>query len=548
MEDVTTEKIIGLITSLVNDYYTVLQTYENQIFSIDNEVFKLSVGNNISRRIRDRIIGDGENGEISATDDSMFRLSDIVNELLDNFGPMFITSNSYAKNILGTGFFTHGSTSPNVLLELKKSNQSVILKTMPLSWYHHYIFFDSDEQADDYVQTYIEAPLCGIFLKEAWIVLFAKQILSKYTPGFDCMRGCWITKGFPAKKSHLPEIKKSYYVYKKYHPMNKKWFDILIPTDQSGTQSKSTSRSSANDISSQLFKSYYLSVEMTKNESTIRENIILVTEINRNINLLAQKSTRLMDKNLVQKLINIEKILSKGSAEQKIISKIVRRQQMLRIYEWEKRRLEDLVTSKKFSLGFVFEYLYTKIIAAFVGRIIFTDDHFDNLMFKTVDYVRHYRIKSNHFVHDFYMTNDKMTQFIDLERYVFNFSSTDTFCNSVLKKLIPSLPKTKSAQLNQNRTNYLHNEFIFDKGLCSLMDPRDFPPECFVSTDEYEIMINILTDKNISDMHSFCQIMHANLPLKYLRAEMSDDNNKIKHYEIDLDNDSLRIITKDHVK
>jgi len=70
--------------------------------------------------------------------------------------------------------------------------------------------------------------------------------------------------------------------------------------------------------------------------------------------------------------------------------------------------LDDLENGPpSFDLSIIFEYLYTKIVAAFIGRIIFTDDHFGNVAYRTVDYTRLYKIKCNGCNYFFYMPPGK---------------------------------------------------------------------------------------------------------------------------------------------
>jgi len=203
--------------------------------------------------------------------------------------------------------------------------------------------------------------------------------------------------------------------------------------------------------------------------------------------------------------------------------------------------LEDIVGKpKEINLSIIFEYLYTKIVAAYIGRIIFTDDHFGNVAFITVDYVREYEIKCNGLNYHFYMPPGKMVQFIDLERYVFNFSQYDIYTNTAFKSIPDSDYQTATPQFNRVKSSYLKNNYIFDKSLSALLD-KSFNENNFEDESEYVIMLKILTSKFVHDIKTFCQIMFTNLPAKY-QIKPTDTNTKIITYNLDLDDNSIRII------
>ncbi len=53
-------------------------------------------------------------------------------------------------------------------------------------------------------------------------------------------------------------------------------------------------------------------------------------------------------------------------------------------------------------------------------------------------------------------------------------------------------------------------------------------------------MINILSDNFVHDIRTFCQIMEYNLPKTYLISPL--ENIKIKHYNINFDDNNIREI------
>jgi hypothetical protein len=203
------------------------------------------------------------------------------------------------------------------------------------------------------------------------------------------------------------------------------------------------------------------------------------------------------------------------------------------------KTLDDILDEPgMFDLSIIFEYLYTKVVSAFIGRIIFTDDHFGNVAYITVDYVRSYNIKCNGCNYVFFMPAGKMVQFIDLERYIFNFSQYDIYTNTALKSIPKEEYQLKNKHLDKIRNSYNDNNYIFDKTLSALLR-EPFGEKNFADATEYKIMLQILTSPFVHDIKTFCQIMESNLPNKYLVAPTK---NTIVEYFLDLDNESLRII------
>ncbi len=117
----------------------------------------------------------------------------------------------------------------------------------------------------------------------------------------------------------------------------------------------------------------------------------------------------------------------------------------------------------KLNLSMIFEYLYTKVVAAYVGKIIFTDDHFGNIAYINVDYVRAYHLICNGCKYDFYMPSKKMVQFIDLERYIFNYTSYDIYTNTALKSIKLNDDGSLNDINDQIKNTYLKNNFILIK-------------------------------------------------------------------------------------
>lgn len=201
--------------------------------------------------------------------------------------------------------------------------------------------------------------------------------------------------------------------------------------------------------------------------------------------------------------------------------------------------LDDLMgISNSIDLAIVFEYLYTKVVSAYIGRIIFTDDHFGNVAYITVSYAREYTIKCNGCKYIFYMPPGRMVQFIDLERYIFNYSRYDIYTNTALSNIPNKDYDTNNNSLSRIRNYYQNNNYIFDKSLNAFLE-KSMGPNNFVTPEEYQIMLQIITSKFIHDIKTFCQIMETNLPQKYLTKP---SNIPTHGYYLDLDDESLRII------
>ena len=190
-----------------------------------------------------------------------------------------------------------------------------------------------------------------------------------------------------------------------------------------------------------------------------------------------------------------------------------------------------------FNLGMIFEYLYTKLVAAFVGRIIFTDDHLDNVGYVTVNHARAYHIKCNGCIYHFYIRSKRLVQFIDLERYVFNFSPYDIYTNAPLKHISASEYKS-GKDIDTLRDSYKSNKYIMDKSIHSLRS-HDMNATKFDDGTEYLIMRRLLASVFTYDIRTFCQIMDANLPSQYLTKPI---DMPVTDYHLDLDDSKLRVI------
>jgi hypothetical protein len=191
-----------------------------------------------------------------------------------------------------------------------------------------------------------------------------------------------------------------------------------------------------------------------------------------------------------------------------------------------------LNTSGSFNLGMIFEYLYTKIVASHIANIILTDDHMGNIGYVNTEFGRTYRIKSNNIVYEFHIAPGLMLQFIDLERYVFNFSNQPIYTNRQLKKIAMGInSKIASA--------YLQNNYIFDKTIQAFLKKNIFRKAIFTSESEYIICISILKKSQIYNYMTFASAIHKLLPSVYTTIPESTDYVTNTYY-IDLDDLTIR--------
>jgi hypothetical protein len=165
-----------------------------------------------------------------------------------------------------------------------------------------------------------------------------------------------------------------------------------------------------------------------------------------------------------------------------------------------------LLKKNSFSLCMLFEILISKVVASHVGNIIFTDDHLSNIGYITVNYGRQYNIISNGKKYSFFAHDEKLIQFIDLERYVFNFSDQRIYLNKLLK-----LYSNNSDNVVEKLYNI--NNYIFDKSINNI---SKLSINTFKDTNEFNITHDILSSSFFGTIDNFCELMDKYLP----------DNNK----------------------
>lgn len=189
-----------------------------------------------------------------------------------------------------------------------------------------------------------------------------------------------------------------------------------------------------------------------------------------------------------------------------------------------------------FNLGLIFEYFYTKLVSSVIGRIIFTDDHFGNVAYITVDYWRHYTVITGGIKFDWYIPPGRMVQFIDLERYVFNYSEYDLYTNTKLKA--GDLPN------NIVSNQYMYNSALIDKTVLNFLNIFNRHAEASVfAPDEVDYAKRIMSNAALGYNASFGLIFN-DLPPRY---KSRPQTGIIRDYQIVFDSTGADkpVITKD---
>lgn len=529
-----------IIIGMVNKYYHDLIYYANMVAIIESVTEPISDNNNIFKRFADAIAYYEKKfpGKTILDVDGLIDLERKNEILLQSVKSIYIQGNKLKETMKNLSFFGTGDVSPSILLKYDKIVQEkninyrmpVITKLVPIELPHHcFVHTGSNlnkEQTRNILQ-HLSAYNMSIFMKEAWLYCFTKNHIQKLVPMFNCIANCYILDGLPVGKLEMIDIYNEHVYKNNKHSSYKKWIEVFCNINLN------------DNVDIDIIKSKYGCFEMKEIEGT----------------------------------------------------------------------LESI--SEKLSISILFEYLYSKLILSYVGRIILTDDHFNNLAYITVNYWRHYSIKCNGCEYNFYMKPGKMLQFIDLERYIFNYSPYDIYTTKALFEI----PNDKLFRLNNNMNrinsqNNSNNSMINDRGINTLVSivssnsstpskpskplkSSDISPEiihnkqsaedvflnyansesseyesseyelstddsqsggglfrgnklyAFESSNEEYIAKNILRSPFIYDTKTFCQIMETYLPTEYVEPPV--DKSNIKHYRMDLDDDSLRIIKKEMV-
>lgn len=374
---------------LVNNFFRDLKTFSNYVLnnsSLSNINFKTETEN-----LKKIVVIEQDKTETPRHKLDMLTkpgtLFDTVKRIKSELKKLVVSADQYLLNVKNMELFATGDNSPTILVKIDRlidnNMTEIIAKITPLQLKYQEKLLG----VTDY-QTYVEAPLNAIFLKEAWMYCFAQNVLSKYVPTFACIRGSFITTSLPL--GSVDNINKMLNAYesKKGTIAPKVWFSNLV--------------------------------DRFPLEGTSKEEII----------------------NSEYGIFEMEKISGVMS---------------------------HLIQQKSFTLALFFEYLISKVVAAKVGKVIFADDHFQNVAYTKLDNLttRCYTILQSGVEYKFYVQSDKMIKFIDLERYVFNVAQQEYYA---LSPMTEELSETKLVK-NEDKITVEHlstDKFLIDKMFVNL--------------------------------------------------------------------------------
>ena len=449
------------LIKMVNNFYYDLQMFSNYVFGIDNDQTPLDKHNNIVTKIlnvQKKYWSNNKSYELF-TDKKLTELQKLITKILNKNTIPIINPKDYDVGITNLEIFGSGMASSTILLKFNKNNIPIILKVVPIDMVHLYdtINLFNEESKKSFIENFIVAPSCAIYIKEMWAYCFTKIYLQPIIPTFNCIKECELINGFPFDLNLIKKANNEFITQRKNEgkPIPyKKWFNFLVD-DTSKYQ---------------------------------------------------------------QKLLN----------------------QLYGVYELKQVEgvLEDLLPKKLLTFSLIFEYLLTKVVASHIGRIIFTDDHFGNLGYITVNYGRHYKIKQNNHIYDIYLNDGLMLQMIDMERYVFCYNLNGLYTVEQLEKTKPSnIPDNTLNMINIiNSTN--DNIYIFDKSLKYLKENTTV--NHFFTNDNDNKIVNKMLNNNFLGVNSaFYTLIAYNIPDNY---KVPKSNITYKTYDIDLDDNLSKII------
>ena len=171
--------------------------------------------------------------------------------------------------------------------------------------------------------------------------------------------------------------------------------------------------------------------------------------------------------------------------------------------------VHQMHSNRMLNLGIIFEIFYSKLCLAFIGNIFMADDHTENIMVKFTNKIRKYRIKRRNTEYVFYVDNNYIIKYIDMERYI---SST-----------------------NRNRFFYR----IADTFLQYAKQSNYYKGYFKDSTEgniNYTMCKYIYEDRH-NTIDEFCEIFYRFLPSKYTDETLYIGKQNIDEYFIDLDNE-----------
>ncbi|CAH6420988.1 Hypothetical protein MVR_LOCUS228 [uncultured virus] len=476
----TFEKIDNQIIKMVNRHYYDLQMYANYVFAIDNNITELQPSHNFSTQVS-RVKaehGDNDHGELF-NPKQMEALRRLTDKMLHKLRANWITAAKYTSELTDMTYFAAGAASPTILV---KADKKTIKGLMPIII--KIVPLEFPHHIKHLTQPDANQPGAFVRFNPKQLDTFVQTYIN--APSYALfLKEAWM---YCFSKTRLSQY---------------------VPTFTC------------------IANCYLVAGLPISNVQELKDSFKTFAQqrVVRNAAVPYKKwfdiLTRSNDPAVIQSIIDAKYgVFEMGQIEG----------------TWKDMMSE----SGSFNLGMIFEYLYTKLVAAFVGRIIFTDDHLENMGYRTVDYARAYRIKCNGCIYNYYVQSTKLIQHIDLERYVFNFSPRDIYSNRSLRE-IPSSAFVHTKGLDAVRDRYAYNSDIVDKGVNQLLS---LAVKIFKNENEYEIAHKLLTNLLVYDIRTFCRVMDATLPKSYLSPPTGM---RVVEYYLDLDDDRLRVINADMV-
>jgi hypothetical protein len=167
--------------------------------------------------------------------------------------------------------------------------------------------------------------------------------------------------------------------------------------------------------------------------------------------------------------------------------------------------LYNVFNKKIIDEGTLFELFYTKLILTVIGNARFGDDHYNNIMVKYTNKIRKYIIKNRGYEYKFFITNNHIIKFIDLEYLV------------EVKK----------------RNKYVEKGETTEKIFSSFDISYSYSSS--IVEGIYKYIKKTLFSKEENQVDNFCELMTRCLPEKYTDESLYIGNSNIEEYYLNLD-------------
>jgi hypothetical protein len=160
-----------------------------------------------------------------------------------------------------------------------------------------------------------------------------------------------------------------------------------------------------------------------------------------------------------------------------------------------------------FGFGMLFEIMYSKLVLSFYGNVYMLDDHFENIMVKATDRIRKYIITYRNSKYVFFVDNNCIIKYIDLERFEkvsdreeYMDVASDVFLSSTYGLSYKYEKDTASVATDFfDHVRKYPNVSMFCELMYKFMPDRMTNPDLYIGKeefiDEYEIDLDIPDDK-----------------------------------------------------